>query len=125
MGLPDEKGLKPRKDGREMKKEINLNNRKLNYYYRTTSARMVVNHFGKKDIVTLWEGFRGTEADAAKANKGLRYRFAKCEPGKDVRKQLDEAYRAGRKDGKIVIYWEAENEYYRFKDEGCRIIDKK
>ena len=89
--------------------------RRMHVFVRFTTIRSSINRFGKLGINDLTESFYGSELDALKANKGLRYPFKIA--GK-IKKE-DEAElkaRAKRYPNDIAILQEITNCYYDYAD---------
>ena len=94
-----EKGLKREKQKMRMK-----------YLIRTTSARVAVTHYGKKDYVTRIEFLKtDDERIIKKANAGKSYKF------QEINKGYERTYYLFlRKAEKNTIYYNEYNEFCRY-----------
>lgn len=89
--------------------------RRMHVYVRFTTIRSSINRFGKLGINDLTESFYGSELDALKANKGLRYPFKIA--GK-IKKEDEAELKslAKRFPNAIAILQEITNCYYDYAD---------
>lgn len=95
--------------------------RRLHVFVRKTTSREVVNSWGKKDIVDVWERFYGSEADCAIANKGLRNRFfIEDTPDSETRERL----KAMNSEKYIGVESHLTNDYYRVDRIERRFIER-
>lgn len=83
---------------------------KMKYLIRTTTARVAVTHYGKKDYATRIEFLKtDDERIIKKANAGKSYKF--CEINKGYERTY---YLFLRKAEKNTIYYNEYNEFYRY-----------
>lgn len=84
--------------------------RRMHVFVRMTTSREVVNSWGKKAIVNVWEHFYGSEADCAIANRRLRNRFfIEDNPDSETEKRL----KAMNSEKYIGVESQLTNDHYR------------
>lgn len=89
--------------------------KRMHVYVRFSTIRSSINRFGKLGINDLTESFYGSELDALKTNKGLRYPF---EIAGKIKKEDEAELKAlaKRYPNDIAILQDISNSYYDYAD---------